>query len=128
VTIDGFRKLALALPESYESAHMDHPDFRVRKKVFATLAYPNASWAMVKLRPVQQAQFLASLPAIFVPVKGSWGVKGATNVRLRAATQATLWPALVAAWKNVAPAALLKRHVDLERPRRLTRVGRDREG
>ena len=127
MTIDGFRKLALALPECYESAHMDHPDFRVRNKVFATLAYPNASWAMVKLRPLQQARFLASQPSIFVPVKGGWGAKGATNVRLRTATHATLWPALVAAWRNVAPAALLKQHVDLKRPRRLTRVGADRQ-
>ena len=37
VTVDGFRKLALALPEAEERAHMGHPDFRVRGKIFATV-------------------------------------------------------------------------------------------
>jgi hypothetical protein len=45
MTPDGFRKLALSLPEAVETSHFNRPDFRVRKKVFATLAYPNTSWA-----------------------------------------------------------------------------------
>jgi len=32
-----FAVLALALPEATEAAHMAHPDFRVRNKIFATL-------------------------------------------------------------------------------------------
>jgi hypothetical protein len=40
VTADHFRNLALGLPEACESAHMGHPDFRIRGKVFATLG-PN---------------------------------------------------------------------------------------
>jgi hypothetical protein len=110
MTAEGFRKLALALPEAQESAHMDHPDFRVRKKVFATLAYPNPSWGMVKLTPAQQFKLVAQHPAVFIPVTGGWGARGATNVKLRAATRASLWPALVAAWRNVATAALRKQH------------------
>jgi len=39
MTADGFRKLALNLPEATEAAHMGHPDFRVRGKIFVdTLA------------------------------------------------------------------------------------------
>ena len=57
ITSNDFRRLALALPETTESAHMDHPDFRVRGKVFATLAYPVKGWAMVKLTPEQQHYF-----------------------------------------------------------------------
>ena len=38
-----------------------------------------------------------------MPVKGGWGLRGATNVRLGAATAATLRPALEVAWRNVAP-------------------------
>jgi len=52
MTANDFRKLALGLADVIESAHMDHPDFRVGGKIFATLGYPDASWAMVSLRPV----------------------------------------------------------------------------
>jgi hypothetical protein len=100
MTSDGFRKLALTLPESRESSHQDHPDFRVGKRVFATLAYPDPSWAMVKLTPSQQAHFATLHPKIFVPVKGGWGARGATNVKLKAANRAAVWPALVQAWRN----------------------------
>ena len=37
MTANDFRRLALALPETAEKAHMDHPDFRVCGKIFATL-------------------------------------------------------------------------------------------
>jgi hypothetical protein len=40
MTADDFRSLALGFPETEERAHMDHPDFRVRGKIFATLGYP----------------------------------------------------------------------------------------
>jgi hypothetical protein len=102
VTPDTFRKLALSLPEACESAHVGHPDFRVRKKVFATLGYPDASFGMVKLTPVQQRSFVSAHPTVFMPVKGGWGLKGSTSVRLRPATIAVLRPALEAAWKNIA--------------------------
>jgi hypothetical protein len=42
MTADGFRRLALGFPETSESAHMAHPDYRVRGKIFATLGYPDA--------------------------------------------------------------------------------------
>ena len=108
MTADGFRKLALALPESEESAHMGHPDFRVRGKIFATLGAPDASFGMVKLTPEQQEGFVEKWPKVFVPVKGGWGLRGATNVRLAAATAAALRPALEVAWRNVAPRALVQ--------------------
>ena len=41
-----FRKLALALPEVVEGAHMNHPDFRVRGRIYATLL-PDVGQAMV---------------------------------------------------------------------------------
>ena len=45
-------------------------------------------------------------PDIFVPVKGAWGRRGSTNVRLEAADEATLRSALAAAWCGVAPKGL----------------------
>jgi hypothetical protein len=51
MTIDGFRRLAMRLPEAAEVGHMGHPDFRVGGKIFATLGYPTGEWAVVKLAP-----------------------------------------------------------------------------
>jgi hypothetical protein len=102
MTPDQFRKIALALPEAVESAHMNHPDFRVRGKVFATLGYPDASWGMVKLRPDQQADFIVAEPDTFAPANGAWGRRGSTTVRLRVAQVRVVRIALHAAWENVA--------------------------
>jgi len=97
MTANDFRNLALGLADATESAHMDHPDFRVGGKIFATLGYPDASWAMVSLRPVYQDLFIQADPLAFVPVKGAWGKQGATNVRLGKATKALVKSALESA-------------------------------
>ena len=114
MTVAAFRQMALALPEAVEQGHMGHPDFRVKGKIFATLGYPDERWAMVKLTPEQQRAFMESAPEVFVPVKGGWGLKGATNVRLAEATRRALGPALATAWRNVAPRALVE--ADAEKP------------
>jgi hypothetical protein len=98
--------MALSLPEASESAHMNHPDFRVGGRIFATLGHPDDGWGMVKLTPEQQRQFVKSEPDVFVPVKGGWGRGGATNVDLAKATEETLYPALITAWRNIAPKRL----------------------
>ena len=88
---------------------MDHPDFRVRGgKVFATLAYPDGTWGMVKLTPEQQEEFVGAEPEVFEPVRGGWGRGGATSVRLRSTTKAILLPAMTAAWCNAAPRKLAR--------------------
>jgi hypothetical protein len=106
MTRDGFRRLALSMPEASESAHLGHPDFRVRGKIFATLGYPDDGWGMVKLTPEQQEAFVTAEPSVFAPVKGGWGRQGATTVRLRPAKARTLRVAVAAAWRNVAPRKL----------------------
>lgn len=107
VTAHDFRQIALSLPEAEESAHMDHPDFRVAGKIFATLAYPDKTQAMVKLSPEAQHYFCKDYPDVFVPVKGAWGRRGATSIHLKAATKKTMRIALEAAWRNNAPKRLL---------------------
>jgi hypothetical protein len=97
---------------------MGHPDFRVDGKIFATLGYPDGQWAMVKLTPEQQEAFVEGAPAIFRPVKGGWGLKGATNVRLAEATRRALAPALATAWRNVAPRALVESEAKKPAPRK----------
>jgi phenylalanyl-tRNA synthetase beta subunit len=84
-TPSDFRRIALSLAETEERKHMNHPDFRVAGKIFATLAYPNRVsgfvltnpeikevFAMVKLTPTQQEEFVASHPAAFRPVDGAF--------------------------------------------------------
>jgi hypothetical protein len=108
VTANDFRRLALALPETAESTHMDHPDFRVHGKIFATLGHPANGWGMVKLTPEQQHYFSKTDPAVFVPVNGAWGRRGATSVHLRAVGRETLQRAISAAWRNTAPKRLVE--------------------
>jgi hypothetical protein len=103
VTANEFRRLALSLPETEERSHMNHPDFRVCGKIFATLGYPDKTRGMVKLSPEQQHYFSKDYPDVFVAVKGAWGRQGATSVNLKAAEKETLRKAIEAAWRNIAP-------------------------
>ena len=103
-----FRRIALSYPETVESAHQDHPDFRVGGKVFATLGYPEKGYGMVKLPPKEQVFYIEAEPDVFAPAKGAWGLRGATIVRLRAAEKTNVRRALAAAWRNTAPKRLIK--------------------
>jgi hypothetical protein len=109
VTADDFRRLALSLPEVAEMEHMDHPDFRVGGKIFATLGYPDEGWGMVALTPVDQQLVVAAAPDAFVPATGAWGRRGATLVHLRKAKKTAVRDAMVAAWRARAPKRLASR-------------------
>ena len=100
MTVEGFRRLALSMPDACEMGHMGHPDFRVRGKIFATLGYPDAAWGMVRLTPEPQAALVRRQPAVFEPVKGGWGIQGATNIRLWPAQARSVRVALAMAWEN----------------------------
>jgi len=108
MTANDFRRIALSLPVAEERAHMDHPDFRVGGKIFATLGYPDKSRGMVKLSPEHQHYFSKDYPNVFVPVKGAWGRRGATSVHLKTADRETLCNAIKAAWRNTAPKRLVE--------------------
>lgn len=111
MTPDAFRRIALALVGATESAHMDHPDFRVGGKIFASLGYPDEHWGMLKITPEQQANFVGQAPTIFQPVKGAWGRQGSTNVHLPSARVAPVREAMAAAWGNLAnPRPARRRH------------------
>ena len=109
MTANDFRRLALALPETEERAHMSHPDFRVAGKIFATLGYPDKAHGMVKLSPEEQHEFSKDYPETFTPVKGAWGRRGATSVDLKTAKKEILRKAIAAAWRNMAPRRLLEK-------------------
>ena len=109
MTTDEFRKMALEIPAAVERSHMNHPDFRVAGKIFASLGVPDQNWGMVKLTPEQQRTFIEKAPEVFKPCSGAWGRQGATNVYLTAAKTSIVRAALDAAAKNVASRAKRKR-------------------
>ena len=100
-TPEKFRSLALEIPEATESSHMNHPDFRIDNKIFASLGYPDDEHGMVKLTPEQQGIFLKKAPKVFSPCAGAWGRQGSTSVYLAAAKVELLRAALQTASKNV---------------------------
>ena len=113
MTVEEYRRIALAQPEAIESSHMDHPDFRVGGKIFATIPYLAKDEGMVKLTPDQQKQFAQEYPKIFSAVAGGWGVRGATLVKLTPATRQIVNRAMRTAWRNTAPKRLIAQ-VDAE--------------
>jgi hypothetical protein len=103
MTPDQFRKVALSFPESTESAHNGHPDFRVGGKIFATLGFPDDSCAVVMLGPEDQQFFIKQYAGMFEPVRGSWGQRGSTVINLAAARVAPVRAALEIAFTRRAP-------------------------
>ncbi|HTU34504.1 MAG TPA: MmcQ/YjbR family DNA-binding protein, partial [Candidatus Acidoferrum sp.] len=108
VTPKEFRQIALSFPETEARQHMGHPDFRVAGKIFATLGYPDKSFGMVKLTPVEQRMFMDAEPKAFQPAAGAWGRQGSTTVKLSLVGKATLRRAITAAWEFAAGAGLAK--------------------
>jgi hypothetical protein len=108
MTSDEFRKMALDIPTAVERSHMNHPDFRVAGKIFASLGVPDESWGMVKLTREQQRTMIEKAPEVFKPSSGAWGRQGRTNVYLPAAKASIVRTALDAAAKNVANKKLWK--------------------
>lgn len=109
MTSEQFRRLALSLPETCESAHMGRPNFRVRGKIFATLGYPRVGWGMIKLPPEDQEFLVRAQPGAFSPVKGAWGRAGCTNVELRKTRTGPVREALTIAWRARTPESLTRR-------------------
>jgi hypothetical protein len=109
MTAHEFRKMALKIPTAVERSHMNHPDFRVAGKIFASLGAADKNWGMVKLTPEQQRAFIEKAPEVFKPCSGAWGRQGAANVYLAAAKASIVRAALDAAAKNVASRAKKKK-------------------
>lgn len=105
MTAAQFRQLALSFPETIESEHMNHPDFRVGGKIFATLS-PGEEFGVLLLTPEEQQEFIIMDGNGFSPVPGGWGRKGSTRVHLDETRPKILKQAMAAAWRKRAPARL----------------------
>ena len=90
--------MALSLPNTVESAHMEHPDFRVGVRIFATLGYPDECFGVLMLSPEDQKQWCEAEPEVFIPVKGAWGRGGCTQVNLTLAKKTSVRAALKTAY------------------------------
>lgn len=95
------RRLALALPEAVESSHFDTPDFRVRKKIFATLP-SDRRVVVVKTTPANLDALVRSDPATFSDEwRGRW-----LGIQLDRVSLATLRDLLEDSWRLTAPKRL----------------------
>jgi len=99
VTPADFRRIALSLEGAEEGSHMGAADFRVGGRIFATLASQDEGYGNLMLTPEMQAEFVADMPDIFLPIHGGWGRMGMTHIRLAKASEDVLAGALRAAWQ-----------------------------
>jgi len=104
MTSKDFRRIALGMEGAVEASHMDHPDFRVKGTIFATIHTDNAQ-GMVKLTPEQQERFIRENPKMFHPAAGAWGRGGSTMVTFAEAKDDVVGEAMTLAWQNLARAA-----------------------
>ena len=101
-----FRKLALALPEASEGAHVGHADFRVGGKIFATMP-PDNTHLHVFVGEEQREAALALYPESVE--KLFWGKKACgLRIALDATKPAVVETLLRQAWAQRAPKRLLK--------------------
>ncbi len=90
---------ASALPEVEEGGHMGALDFRLRKKIFATLTSDDL--AGFKLTPEVQAMLMAK-SSCFFKANGAWGDRGWTKAPLADLAPDEAEIALREAWRGCA--------------------------
>jgi len=101
VDIATFRQLALSFPDAVELPHFHLASFRLGKKIFATL-HQEDNRAMLQLPLIEQSVFCSYGEAVFFPVPGGWGRKGATFVELGKVKKNMLKDALKVAYDKLA--------------------------
>ena len=110
MTADEFRSLALALPEVSEEAHMGHPDFRVRGKIFAFLGQGDGTLNLTVKLP-DSAEAALSLP-FTSPTRYRLGRSGWVSARFPKSSEIPLdmfrdW--IDESYRAVAPSALVRK-------------------
>jgi len=95
------RRYALGLPEAEEIETWGHPTFRVRKKMFATMATDGSSGSVKSTLPEQQALIQAQ-PEVF-GIPDYVGRYGWIRVRLDGVDPDEMRELLLEAWRMTAP-------------------------
>lgn len=109
MTADDLRALALSLPEAEEQAHFERDSFRVRGKIFATLA-PSGDLVVLKLLPEIKESLRQSDPDAVVPLPGAWDRGGWTQIAIGRMEAAKLADLVRLAWRQAAPKSLTRGH------------------
>jgi predicted DNA-binding protein (MmcQ/YjbR family) len=100
VNSNTFKQLALSFPGVEEQPHFEKASFRVKKKIFATLA-TDSQLVCVKLSEVDQSVFCAFDKTIIYPVNNKWGKQGWTLVELKKIPKEMLVDILTTAYNQV---------------------------
>jgi hypothetical protein len=104
VNVREVRRLALLLPEASEAPHFHLASFRVRGKVFATLA-PDGSFLNVFVDDEHREMMTAVDPTAYESLR--WGKIGYLHVHVAAAKARDVKALLRAAWERKAPKKLV---------------------
>ena len=104
MNVSEVRRLALALPEATEEPHFHLASFRVKGKIFATVA-PDGSYMNVFVDDEQREIMVTVDPKAYETLK--WGKIGYLHVHLAAAKARDVKALLRAAWERKAPKKLL---------------------
>src|SRR5438067_1092306 len=95
------RRLALGMPESFESSHFSRPDFRVHNKIFATLP-PDGQTVVLRLAPANVDALISADPTAFWNEwRGRW-----LGIRLDRVALPVLRDLIADAWRTVSPKRL----------------------
>jgi hypothetical protein len=111
MTQDDVRALIAQLPETAEQSHHDHPDFRVRGKIFATFFKGKAN---LRLPSAAAHALVATEPHVYALVSDRDPIAW-VGVTLDAASPTDLRELLEEAWRLRAPAHL-QLALDARRP------------
>ena len=99
MTPDAFIALASGLAMVKAKTVLGAVRLAVGGKTFATVGWPQAGWAVVKLAPTDQ-QALVSASAGVMPEPGGRGRKGVTLLHLRDVGEARAKSVVIAAWRH----------------------------
>jgi hypothetical protein len=103
---DDFREFALSLPDAVEIETWGHPTFRVRKKIFATMANDGSS-AGAKTTKLEQMALVSSEPETF-SLPAYVGRYGWVDIKLDRVDPDHVRELVEDAWRQTAPKRLVK--------------------
>ena len=98
ISVDTARKIILSMPEAEEQQHHGHPDFRIRKRIFATL-WPDEKRAVIKVSDLSAWSHVASEAFS----TNAWSKHGWTNVHLQHVDTDLFRELVEDSWFSVAP-------------------------
>ena len=104
MNVAAVRRLALALPEASEQPHFHLTSFRVKGKIFATVA-PDGSYMNVFVDDEQREIMVRVDPKAYETLL--WGKSGYLHVHLEKAKARDVKTLLRAAWERKAPKKLV---------------------